>query len=114
MQVLDIDGDGRADLLLVNLDSATPFRFRLQRHDGQLGPEVYFKLPPIHSYWGDNLEAGKQTFIVTVAQFRARANLPIHPQTGRVAFRANSSRDNSRCCRSARPTRRSAVRNGRM
>ena len=75
VQVLDIDGDGRQDLLLVNFDSATPFRFRLQNADGQLGPEVYFKLPPIHSYWGDNLEAGKQTFIVTVAANSGRAQI---------------------------------------
>jgi len=75
VQVLDIDGDGRRDLLLVNFDSATPFRFRLQSLDGQLGPEVYFKLPPIHSYWGDNLEAGKQTFIVTVAANSGRAQI---------------------------------------
>lgn len=75
VQVLDIDGDGRRDLLLVNFDSATPFRFRLQNADGQLGPEVYFKLPPIHSYWGDNLEAGKQTFVVTVAANSGRAQI---------------------------------------
>ncbi len=75
VQVLDIDGDGRRDLLLVNFDSATPFRFRLQNGDGQLGPEVYFKLPPIHSYWGDNLEAGRQTFVVTVAANSGRAQI---------------------------------------
>lgn len=75
VQVLDIDGDGRRDLLLVNFDSATPFRFRLQNTDGQLGPEIYFKLPPIHSYWGDNLEAGKQTFVVTVAANSGRAQI---------------------------------------
>ena len=75
VQVLDLDGDGRQDLLLVNFDSATPFRFRLQNRDGQLGPEVYFKLPPIRSYWGDNLEAGKQTFVVTIAANSGRAQI---------------------------------------
>ena len=30
IQVLDIDGDGRSDLMLVNWESPTPFRFRLQ------------------------------------------------------------------------------------
>ena len=60
VQVLDVDGDGRNDLLFVSFDSATPFPVRLQKADGQLGPELYFKLPPIHSYWGDNLEGGKQ------------------------------------------------------
>lgn len=75
VQVLDIDCDGRSDLLFVNFDSATPFRFRLQSPDGQLGPEVYFKLPPIHSYWGDNLEGCYQTFIVTVAANSGRAQI---------------------------------------
>ena len=42
VQVLDIDGDGRDDLLLVNWDSPKPFRFRLQNADGELGPEIYF------------------------------------------------------------------------
>ncbi len=88
VQVLDIDGDGRQDLLLVNFESATPFRFRLQNADGQLGPEVYFKLPPIRAYWGDNLEAGKQTFIVTIAANSGRAQIsqftrkPAEPLTG--------------------------------
>ena len=45
VQVLDIDGDGRDDLLLVNWDSPNPFRFRLQNADGELGPEIYFTLP---------------------------------------------------------------------
>jgi len=75
VQVLDLDGDGRNDLLFVNFDSATPFRFRLQKADGQLGPEIYFKLPPIHSYWGDYLEAGKQAFLTTVTRDTGRAQI---------------------------------------
>lgn len=75
VQVLDIDGDGRNDVLFVSFDSATPFRFRLQKADGQLGPEIYFKLPPIHSYWGDNLEGGKQAYIATVTRDSGRAQI---------------------------------------
>ena len=73
VQVLDVDGDGRSDLLLVNWESLTPFRFRLQGADGQLGPEIYFPLPPIRSYCVDNLEENKQTFVVTIAQNSGRA-----------------------------------------
>jgi len=47
VQVLDVDGDQRDDLLLVNWDSATPLRFRLQNTAGELGPEYYFTLPPV-------------------------------------------------------------------
>jgi hypothetical protein len=75
VQVLDVNADGRNDLMLVNFDSATPFRFRLQSADGQLGPEVYFKLPPIHSYWGDYLEGGAQAYIATVAANSGRAQI---------------------------------------
>ena len=34
VQVLDVDGDGRSDLLLVNWEDRNPFRFRLQKADG--------------------------------------------------------------------------------
>lgn len=73
VQVLDVDGDGRSDLLLVNWESQTPFRFRLQDKTGQLGPELYFSLPPIRSYWADNLEANEQVQIITIAQSSGRA-----------------------------------------
>jgi len=75
VQVIDIDGDNRKDLLLVNFDSPTPFRFRLQQPDAQLGPEIYFKLPPIHSYWGDQLEGGNQTYIASVTANSGRAQI---------------------------------------
>jgi FG-GAP-like repeat len=75
VQVLDVDGDGRSDLLLVNWDSPTPFRFRLQNTQGRLGPEIYFTFPPIRSYWADNLEANKKTYVVTIAQNSGRAQI---------------------------------------
>jgi hypothetical protein len=75
VQVLDIDGDARKDLLLVNWQSPTPFRFRLQGEDGQLGPEIYFSLPPIRSYWADALEANEKTFVMTIAQNSGRVQI---------------------------------------
>ncbi len=74
-QVLDVDGDQRDDLLLVNWDSPTPFRFRLQNAAGQLGPEYYFTLPPVRSYWADNLERDRQTFVITIAANSGRAQI---------------------------------------
>ena len=73
--MLDIDGDGRDDLLLVNWQSPTPFRFRLQNEVGQLGPEIYFSLPPIRSYWADVLEKGGKTKVITIAQNSGRAQI---------------------------------------
>src|SRR6266498_1460275 len=75
VQVHDIDGDGREDLLLVNWDSPNPFRFRLQNESGQLGPEIHFALPPIRSYWPDDLDGDHKTEMVTVAQKSGRAQV---------------------------------------
>jgi hypothetical protein len=75
VQLLDLDADARKDLLLVTFDSGTPLRFRLQQADGQLGAEHYFKLPPIQSYWGDQLEGGRETFVATVTRDTGRASI---------------------------------------
>lgn len=88
VQVLDLDGDGRNDLLLVSFDSATPLRCRLQQADGQLGPELYFKQSPIHSYWGANLDEGRQAYVTTVIRDTGRAQVarltrqPARPLSG--------------------------------
>lgn len=73
VQILDINGDNRDDLLLVNWDTANPFRFRLQSGSGQLGPEIHFALPAIRSYWPDDLDGDHRTEIVTIAQNSGRA-----------------------------------------
>src|ERR1035437_6334595 len=75
VQVVDIDGDGRSDLLLVNWEDRNPFRFRLQKQDGSLGPEIYFSAAPIRSYWADNLEENKKTQLITIAQNSGRAQI---------------------------------------
>jgi FG-GAP-like repeat len=74
-QIIDVNGDGRKDLLLVDWDSPTPFRFRLQNGTGQLGPEIYFKTQPIHSYCADNLEGDARAYVVTIAQNSGRAEV---------------------------------------
>src|SRR5437899_14212 len=75
VQIVDIDGDGLNDLLLVNWEDRNPFRFRLQKQGGELGPETYFPLSAIRSYWADNLEANRKTQIVTIAQNSGRAQI---------------------------------------
>jgi hypothetical protein len=75
VQVVDIDGDRRQDLLLVNWEDPNPFRFRLQKEAGQLGPENYFSFPPIRSYWADSLEASNRTQIMTIALNSGRAQV---------------------------------------
>lgn len=75
IQVVDIDGDGRKDLLLVNWEDRNPYRFRLQKPDGNLGPELYFPSAPIRSYWADNLEAGGKTQVISIALNSGRASI---------------------------------------
>jgi hypothetical protein len=75
VQVLDVDGDGRSDLLLVNWEDRYPFRFRLQKSDGELGPEMYFSMTPIRSYWADNLERNSKVQVMTIAQNSGRAQI---------------------------------------
>ena len=73
VQVLDIDGDERDDLVLVNWDSPNPFRFRRQNAAGQLGPEIHFSLPPVRSYIADDLDGDHKAEIITIAQNSGRA-----------------------------------------
>ena len=75
IQIADLTGNGRQDLLLVDWDSPTPFRFRLQNADGQLGPEIYFKSPAIRSYCADTLDGGKKNYVVTIAENSGRAGV---------------------------------------
>ena len=75
VQIADLDGDGRQDLLLVDWDSPTPFRFRLQNADGELGPEIYFKSQAIRSYCADTLAGGNKNYLVTIAENSGRAEV---------------------------------------
>jgi hypothetical protein len=74
-QIVDVDGDGKNDLLLVDWDSPSPFRFRLQNSAGQLGPEIYFKSLPVRAFFADNLEGTKTNFIVSIVQSSGRAEV---------------------------------------
>lgn len=75
VQILDINGDGRQDLLLVNWEDANPFRLRLQSATGELGPEIHFPLASIRSYWCDDLDGDKRTEVVTISQKSGRAQI---------------------------------------
>jgi hypothetical protein len=74
-QIVDVDGDGKNDLLLVDWDSPTPFCVRFQNASGQLGPEIYFKAPPMRAYWADNLDGNAKNYIVTIGQSSGRGEV---------------------------------------
>ena len=75
IQIADIDGDGKNDLVFVDFDTATPFRVRLQNSGGQLGPEIYFKTQPVRSFWLDTLAGGATNYLVDIVQATGRAEV---------------------------------------
>jgi FG-GAP-like repeat len=87
-QALDIDGDGKDDLLLVNFEDPDPFRFRLQSALGELGPEIHFDFPPVHAYTADDLDADHKLELITIAKNSGRAQIssfdrkPAEPLSG--------------------------------
>ncbi len=75
VQVVDVDGDGRRDLLMVNADSPTPFRVRFQDAAGRLGPEIHFHSPPVRAYLADDLDGDRKAEIVGIALGSGRASV---------------------------------------
>ena len=75
VQIIDVDGDGKADLLLVDFDSPTPYRVRQQIAGGQLGPEIFFKSQPLRSFTVDNLAGGKTNYVISVVAATGRAEV---------------------------------------
>ena len=75
IEILDMNGDGRKDLVLVNWESASPVRFRLQNAAGQLGPEIHFGMQPIRAILAEDLEGDSRMEIVTIAQSSGRAQV---------------------------------------
>ncbi len=89
IQIADIDGDGKNDLVFVDFDSQTPLRVRRQIAGGQLGPEIYFKTQPIRSYWLDTLAGGPTNYLVDIVTATGRAEVsqftrqPAEPLAGK-------------------------------
>ena len=86
--IADVDGDGRNDLVFIDFDSPNPFRLRRQNADGQLDPEIYFKTPPVRSFWLDNLAEDRTNYLVSIVQATGRAEVsqfvhqPAEPLSG--------------------------------
>ena len=88
LQVLDINGDGRDDLLLINFESPNPFRIRLQDAQGQLGPEIHFTFPAVRAWLADDLLGDHKMELITISQNSGRARIsglnhkPAEPLSG--------------------------------
>ncbi len=75
VQIVDVNGDGRNDLLFVDFDSPAPYRVRFQMPGGQLGPEIYFKNQPVRSFCLDNLDGGRTNYLTGIVQSTGRAEV---------------------------------------
>jgi FG-GAP-like repeat len=92
VQICDVDGDGKNDLLLIDFDSATPYRFRLQIANGQLGPEIFFKSQPIRSFTADNLAGDKTNYVVSIITATGRAEVSQFTRKNGDALSGNFSK----------------------
>jgi hypothetical protein len=75
VQIVDVDSDGKDDLVFVDFDSPAPVRVRLQKAGGLLGPEIYFKAQPFRSFWIDNLAGDRTNYLANVVQATGRAEV---------------------------------------
>ncbi len=75
LQIVDVDSDGKDDLVFVDFDNPSPVRVRLQKAGGQLGPEIYFKGQSIRSFWLDNLAGDRTNYLVSIVQATGRAEV---------------------------------------
>jgi hypothetical protein len=75
IQIVDVNGDGKDDLVFVDFDSSAPVRVRLQNASGQLDPEFYFTGQPIRSFWLDNLAGDRTNYLISIIQATGRAEV---------------------------------------
>ncbi len=75
MDIVDLNADGRNDLLLINWDSRNPMRVRLQGKNGRLGPEVQHRMPRLRSFNPSNIDADDALELVNVLQQSGRVQI---------------------------------------
>lgn len=81
LRVADFDGDKRDDLLLISGNDPAPLRFRFQRADGTIGPEVAFPSTPLRSVAAMPAEKGHDLLVVAQASGTLR-RLRLKPDAG--------------------------------
>jgi hypothetical protein len=99
MQIVDVDGDGKNDLVLVDFDSPTPFRVRLQKCRRPARAGNLFQGQPIRSFGWTIWRRRDELFRLHRAGDRARGGLAVHAQAGGAAVRRVSSRASFKSCR---------------
>jgi hypothetical protein len=90
--VCDLDGDRKNDLLYVKAEADAPLRFRLNRGNGEMGPERLFPFTEIRQYAVTDLDADGKVDLAAVRRRSGRVALlelaepgPA-PKTGELAL----------------------------
>ena len=87
ISVVDMDGDGRADLVTLTTDREKCLCVRFQSAAGQLGPEVRFDLPMPATLLPCAMPGSKQAGLLTVAAQSGRVRLSaLAPKPGKASF----------------------------
>ena len=104
VQVLDINGDKRDDDTR-QLGRQQPIPFSPAKRGGTAWTRGAFSLPPIRSYWADDLDNDSKTEIITIARIRTCAISILFAKRrsclSAVIMKAGSS---ARCSRPPRPS----------
>ncbi|MCG3180472.1 MAG: hypothetical protein BIFFINMI_02834 [Phycisphaerae bacterium] len=75
LNIADVDGDGRGDLVMLSPTGNEPFRVRFQTPDGQLGPEVRFELPAPRAFELSSLGRKDKLYAVTISDKSGRVRI---------------------------------------
>ena len=75
IKAVDLDGDGAADLVMLDNGDPMPIRARFSTPDGRLGPEQRFKIEPLRAYNFADMDGKPGTEILTVEAQSGRARV---------------------------------------
>ena len=75
LKLVDLDGDGGDDLVIVDGAVEDPIRVRFSTEGGKLGPEVRFALEPLRAIAYGELDGKKGSEILTIEAASGRAKV---------------------------------------
>ena len=75
IKAVDLDGDGGADLVMLDNADSMPIRARFSTADGRLGPEQRFKIEPLRAYNFANMDGKPGSELLTVEMQSGRARI---------------------------------------
>lgn len=84
LRILDVNMDGRDDLMTLVWDDDSPIRVRFQDAHGRLGQEVHFKYPKFRAFEAGDLDGDGELEWLTIAQQSGRVQVGRFSEAKRV------------------------------